>query len=335
VIWPSVADERAASLRARGVKNVPAPAWKSNGIVMSAVFFVLTLVGVGALTLLFASLRLPEHVPVAIFCIAIAELLIQRRRFFGTGIESALWAGALVSLILALPSSGKVEAILVFALAAAIAGLRMRNAFFGTLAAILVVVYAAQKWHGAAPPIIAGIALGLVAAFALARQWRRESTEELFAAMAIALPAAGYIASLTEIFAKSRWWIVVLFVIGGAAMMAAAIRLRHRAMLIAASVAIAITAVEARDVIDTSREVKQIIAGLLLIVIARAIAHALRDRTSGFVITPSSMTKYDEAIQLVGAVSIPHHQAPADTGGPKIESGHGSSFGGAGTGGDY
>jgi hypothetical protein len=334
ILGPSVAEERAKSLASRGIKTIPWKSnWKSNGMVLRAVFFVLTIVCVAAVALLFEALRLPHYIPAAIMCIVVAEYLIQTKRFFGTGIESALWASALVLCILALPSSGKVEAFLVFALAAAIVGARMRNAFFGVVAAVLVVVYAGEKW-GTIAPIVAGGVFGIIGAIALAREWKRESTEELFAAMAIVMPAAGYIASLFEKFEKSRWDIAAAFAIGGAAAMVAAIRLRSRALIVAASAAIAIAAVEARDLIDTSVETKRIIAGIALIAIARAIAYTLRDRKSGFVITPSSMTGYDEAIQVIGAVAIPPASAPAAQGGPKLE-GDGSSFGGAGTGGEY
>jgi hypothetical protein len=331
VIGPSVAEERARSLRARGL---PAEVvWKSNGPILSAVFFVLTALAVAALALLLDVLKLP-HVLTAAGCFVVAELLIVRKRFFGTGIESALWAAALVSLILMLAHSGKVEAFLVFALAAAIVGFRMRNPLFGTLAAILIVVYAAERWDAVSPPLIAGCAIGVAAAVALGREWKRESTEQLFAALAIALPAAGYIASLVIDFAKSRWWIAVPFALAGAAAMFAAIRLRHRAMLIASFLAIAIAGFEARDLIAAPPDGKRIIAGLLLIAIARAVAYALRDRKTGLVVTPSSMTGYDEAIQIIGTVSVsPPHSAPPQ-GGPAIESG-GSSFGGAGTGGGY
>jgi hypothetical protein len=334
ILGPSVAEERAKSLASRGIETtIPwKNNWKSNGMVLRAVFFVLTIVCVAAVALLFETLHLPRYIPAAIMCIVVAESLIQGKRFFGTGIESALWASALVLCILALPSSGRVEAFLVFALAAAIIGARMRSAFFGVIAATLVVVYAGEKW-GTVAPIVAGGVFGLIGAIALAREWKRESTEELFAAMAIVTPAAGYITSLFEKVEKSRWEIAAAFAIGGGAAMFAAIRLRSRAMIVAASAAIAIAAVEARDLIDASVETKQIIAGIALIAIARAIAYALRDRKDGFVVTPSSMTRYDEAIQLIGAVAVPPVSGPAQ-GGPKIESG-GSSFGGAGSGGAY
>jgi hypothetical protein len=331
ILGPSVAEERAGSLASRGIKTTTP--WKSNGMVLRAVFFALTVLCVAATALFFETFHLPRYIPVAIACIAVAELLIQKKRLFGTGIESALWAAALVSCILALPSSGKVEAFLVFALAAAIVGARMRSAFFGVLAAILVVVYAGEKW-GTVAPIVAGGVFGVIGVIPLAREWKRESTEELFAAMAIVMPAAGYATSLFEKFEKSRWEIAAAFAIGGVAAMIAAIRLRSRAMIVAASAAIAIAAVEARALIDASAETKQILAGIALIGIARAIAYALRDRTNGFVVAPSSMTRYDEAIQLIGAVAVPPHASAPAQGGPKLEGG-GSSFGGAGAGGEY
>src|SRR5262249_15880999 len=162
-------------------------------------------------------------------------VLIQRSKFFGTGIESALWVGAVGSIILSLPHSGKVEAILVVALGAAICGARMRNAIFGGIAAILVVVYAAAKWDRVEPPIIVAIEIGGIGGIALAHEWKRLSTEQLFTVLAVVLPAIGYIASLFEKFEKMRAPIAILYAVAGVLTLIGGIRLRDRALLIAAT----------------------------------------------------------------------------------------------------
>ena len=110
------------------------------------------------------------------------------------------------------------------------------------------------------------------------------------------------------------------------------IRLRHRALLIAAWSEIVIAVVEMRDIINTTVEIKRIILGAAFIVVARVIARMLRDKTTGFVVTPSTLTRYDEVIQIAGTISLPHQHATAAE--PQRESG-GGNFGGAGASGNY
>ena len=119
-LWPSVADERAIALHARLGKGNP-PQWKSHGPLLATVFFFLTLLAIGAFSALFFS----AHLVIAAICIVVAELLIQRSHFFGTGIESGLWVGAIASILFSLPRSGSVEAILVIALGAVVAKKKM------------------------------------------------------------------------------------------------------------------------------------------------------------------------------------------------------------------
>jgi MFS family permease len=328
MIWPSVEDERIKALDARlGRKSTSA--WKSNGMILSIVFFVLTALGITAFALLF-------RVPIfdAIVCVAVAEFLIQKKRFFGTGIESGLWAAALTFILIDLPHTGEVEALLAIALAAAIVGLRMRNAFFGAIAAALVVAYAGAKWDDPWPAVVVALAIAFACVIALTREWKRRSTEDLFAFGAVLMPLAAYATPLIRHEGKPQLSLAAVFAIFGAAMLVVAIKRRDRATMISAAIALAVASVEARDLIHASVEVKLMIAGALLIAIAAALSRALRDATSGFVTTPSSMTRYDEAMQLAGTFSVAHatpQQTPAS---PHRESG-GGSFGGAGSSGEY
>ena len=326
MIGPPVADERANALHAL-VPASAASTWKRHGVILGLVFFWLTLLGVSALSLLF-----PVHVFIAMLCIALAEFLIQKKHFFGTGIELALWSAALVHFILSLPSSGKVEAILVFALAAAIVGLRMRNAFAGALASILVVAYAAAKWHSAWPAIAIALVIAIACVLALMLEWRRPSSEQLFAFTAVVMPVAGYVAALILHDGKPDLSIAATFAIAGSAILVVGIMRRDRATMITAAIMIAIASIEARDLVHESYEVKQMFAGALLVAIAAAISRALRDAKRGFVITPSSMTKYDEAMQIAGTIAMAH-ASPAHAE-PQRESG-GGNFGGAGASGTY
>lgn len=326
-LWPSVEDERAKALDARLGRKSTSP-WKSNGLILSIVFFILTLLGVLAFVFFF------HAVVGAVVCIVVAEVLIQKKKFFGTGIESALWASALGLILSELPSTGKIEALLAVALCAVIAGVRMRNAFFGTVAACIVVAYAGAKWDDPWPAVVVALTIGFAAIIALMREWKRPSNEELFAFIAVVMPLAAYATPVFRYQAKSQLSLALVFAIFGATSMAIAIKRRDRATMISAAISLAIAIVEARDLFYATLEARLMIAGALLIAVAAIVSRALRNKTTGFVATPSSMTRYDEAMQLAGAFSMAHASPQHAAAAPERESG-GGSFGGAGASGDY
>ena len=320
-LWPAVDEERLDAVR----RN--ASGWRRHGIILSIVFFGLTILA------LLAFYSLAQGIATGVVAIAVAEWLIHRKRFFGTGIEAALWIGALVALITELPSSGKPEALLVFAAAFALAGFRVRSALLGSAATLLVLVYIAVKTQAAWPPVAFGMAMALIAAVALQREWQRPSSERLFAAVMIVMPVAAEIAWLID----GKGTAVLAFGALAAILFALGIRTRDRVTLATAGLTAGIAAYEARELLDFPLEAKLIAAGALLMAIAVAIARALRGRTSGFVIEPSAVTPYDEAMQILGTLPAAHvAPAPAEAAaGPDLNSGDGSSFGGAGAGGGY
>src|SRR2546430_14154313 len=152
-IWPTPEEERSGS-------------WRRMSLLAEIVFFVLTSIAIAA-----AGVFLPGWF-VMIACIAGAEFLIRAYRFWRTGVESALWIGGLYAFIFSLPSSGKPEALLVLAAAAAIAGWRVRNALFGTLAGCLVVAYPPLPHL---PAVSFAFACAPLALFALTPGWRPPS----------------------------------------------------------------------------------------------------------------------------------------------------------------
>src|ERR1051326_7362398 len=326
-LWPSVEDERAKALDARLGRKSTSP-WKSNGLILSIVFFILTLLGVLAFVFFF------HAVVGAVVCIAVAEVLIQKKKFFGTGIESALWASALGLIVSELPSTGKIEALLVVAFCAVIAGARMRNAFFGTVAACLVVAYAGAKWEDPWPAVVVALTIGFASIIALMREWKRSSNEELFAFIAVVMPLAAYASPLFRDETKPQLSLALVFAIFGALAMAIAITRRDRATMISAAISLAIAIVEARDLFYATLETRLMIAGALLIAVAAIVARVLRSKTTGFVATPSSMTRYNEAMQLGGAFSMAHATPQHAAAASERESG-GGNFGGAGASGDY
>src|SRR5258705_5394114 len=164
--WPTPEEERART-------------WRHMSLIVQIVFFFLTLFAMSALYGFCSLLHLPGGWIILVSSIAVAELLIRRAHFWRTGVESALWIGGLYGFIFSLPHSGKPEAFLVLAAAAALAGWRVRNALFGALAAVWVGVYfAALHSHWAA--LFLAIAIALIALGGQTLALKRPSTELLW-----------------------------------------------------------------------------------------------------------------------------------------------------------
>jgi hypothetical protein len=342
---PSIAEERAEAVRAL-VRSQPATAWKHYGLLLRTVFTVLAAIAVLAAFGFFSIIQLPAGIVTAAVAIGVAEWLISRHHFFRTGVESSLWLCGTFAFIFGLPSQGKIEAILVFAAAAALSGWRTRNEFFGVLAAILVVAYVAAKWQHT--PILSMSIAALIAissAFALRRVWQRPSTEHLFAGLTLAMPVAGYVSTISlrlfETTFVTNLQVAAVLGITAAILFAAGIGWRDRVLLISGTLSIACAAIELRQLFDYPAEAKFIAAGIVVIAIAVTLERALRGKTRGFVVTAVAKNPYDEAMQIGGILAVaPHGSAPAEHAhtGPVLAdsaSATDKSFGGAGAGGGY
>jgi len=342
---PSAADERADAVR-KLVPSAPETPWRHYGMLLRIVFTVLAMIAVAACFGFFAILQLPKGIITAILAIGASEWLIRKHHFFRTGVESSLWLCGTFAFIFGLPSQGKVEALLVFALAAALSGWRMRNAFFGVFAAVLVVAYVAAKWdHTPLPAMAIAALITIASAFALRRLWQRPSTERLFAGLALTMPVAGYFSTIVLRIFKPAFPMnpLVAAILGTTALilLIAGIAWRDRVLLLSSVFCVVLAAIELRDVIDYPAEAKLIAAGALLIATAAAISRALRNATRGLVVTPTATTGYDEAMQIGGIITVaPHGDAPPSHihTGPDLAdstSATDKSFGGAGAGGGY
>jgi hypothetical protein len=338
---PSIAEERAEAVRAL-VPSQPATAWKHYGLLLRIVFTVLAAIAVLAAFGFFALLQLPKGILTAALAIGAAEWLISKHYFFRTGVESSLWLCGTFAFIFGLPSQGKIEAILVFAAAAALSGWRTRNEFFGVLAAILVVVYVAAKWEHT--PILSMSVAALItisSAVALRRVWQRPSTERLFAGLALAMPVTGYVSTIFLRDFGTDLQIAAIAGVTAAILFAAGIAWRDRVLLISGTLSIACAAIELRQFFDYPIEAKFIGAGVVVIAIAVTVERALRGKTRGFVVTAVVTNPYDEAMQIGGIIALaPHGSVPAEHAhtGPVLDdstSATDKSFGGAGAGGGY
>ncbi len=343
---PSVAEERADAVRRLLPEIKVETPWRHYGMLLRIVFTVAAAIAVSAMFNLFRLLFLPKGWFTAALAIGLAEWLIRKHRFFRTGIESGLWICGTFAFIFGLPSSGKVEAILVFAAAAALSGWRMRNTFFGVLSAILVIAYVAGKLdrQPPLPAMIVASVIAIAAAFALRRVWQRPSTERLFAGLALAMPVTGYLATIAQrIFnTNTPTDVPVALILGTTAIVlfACGVIWRDRVLLVSATLSTACAAIELRDLIDYPDETKLIAAGVIVVAIAAILGRALRNATRGFVVTPVSVGAYDEAMQIGGIISVAPHGTPASHQhtGPELAdsaSPTDKSYGGGGAGGGY
>lgn len=351
---PGVRDERADALRSRARswerdKLISAPQrqaiearsqteWRRVGPILRIVFFFLTLNVLGAIFGFAALLHLPKGVITLVVAIAAAEVLIRMAKFFGTGIESALWIGGLCGFILGLPSEGKVEALLVFAAAAAIAGWRVLNPLFGGIALALVAAYLVAKTESWEVSLLFCAGMTIVALLASRRRIERQSAEMLFGVTLLVMPITAYVAALvTRILHRGHMTTNVPLALSmlalAAILLASGVMRRARVELVAGFICLVLAAVELQLMFVFAAEAKLIAAGLALVVIGAILSRALRGKTRGFVVTPTSVTRYDEAMQIAATVALaPQHQA--EPAAPQRESG-GGGFGGAGASGEF
>jgi hypothetical protein len=291
-----------------------------------AFFFVVTLIGVGALFFFCRELHLPKGWITAVLALATAEWLIRRHGFESTGVESALWLGGLFAFIAGLPSTGKPESILVFAAAAAIAGWRVRNPWFGALAVVLVLFYLREKNVSAQMLAAAAQGIAIGAALLRGRTWRLASTDRLFGAIAIAAPLPA-IDFWSERLALD---IGGIYLLGGAIVLGIALRLRDRMLLIAGAISVVMAALDLHKLFDYRVEGKLVAAGVALVAISLLVSRALRGRTRGIVVTPAAEGKYQEAVTLAATVFAQPQHAPASDSG-RFEGGGGDAGGGGAT----
>ena len=313
----NVEHERALRLKAL-VPGAPVEIpWRTHRLLLRLVFFALTLAGLAAFHFLFDEMGLLT----AAVAIALAEYLIRKRRWFWTGVEEALWLGATFAAISELPSSGTPESNLVLAAAAALPGARVRNPLFGALAAIFIVAWFEKRFDLG---VLSALVIALGAVIALLRTWRRPSTEWLFIAMALVLPVAG------RFYADDRWRpiTILLYCAYGAIVFFLAIRHRHHALFFSSAIALAIAAGDIGDRLTTPLELKLTVAGASLLLGSWLLARALRERTSGIVVTPAKLTDFDDQLEIAATASLP--RAEFDQ---RMETG--GEFGGAGATGKY
>lgn len=315
--------------------------WRSERPRLEVAFFFLTVIGLGAFVGLVEIMDLPRGWITLVCALGVAEWLILDRKFFGTGIESALWIGALVTFITSLPSEGKPEALLVFAAAAAVTSWRVSSAVFGTIGMLLVVAYGAVKDDDGRFVLAAALFVAAVAAGLLLLERRRPWIDSLLGGFVLTVIPAGYIASKFSMRGfRTSPFTVVLFAVVAMTLAGAGLWRRSHALLLASFVSILIALTEFQDLVEWSAEGKLLVGGALLFGSALAISRGLRGREHGFVSREERLGDFDElgsaALGAAAALRMQDLAASSDgnAGVPDRAAGDGK-FGGAGATGEF
>jgi len=170
----------------------------------------------------------------------------------------------------------------------------------------------------------------MAALLALTRVGQPPSTEMLMIALHIIPPIAGAIATAEKLPA---WWAAAYFAAACACVLVG-LRLRQHAPFIATAVhiGIAVGTLAVHDLLPWRAEWRAIAGGAILLGVAALISRALRGRTRGIVVTPDTLTSFDETLQLAATLALqPKSETPPAEG----PGGGGGRFGGAGSTGEY
>lgn len=324
--FPTVAEERLMAVGA------PVP-WKSFSMLPRIGFFILsTICSIALFGFIAATIGNGKAgaLIAGVMAIAAAEVLIGRFRFFAAGLEEALWfAGAIGIADSFTPVGARWQTWLtVFGIASLVAAIRLLNPFCAVLGAVLIPF----RFESLAAPFCALVALVALALLPLPR--RRPSTEHTIGALAVVMPLAAYLFAKDgkeDLFDPLVAGALLLYALGA---LIVGVRFRLHAPLLALFTTLGCFAFEVRELSGLSLEARLIVWGTVLLGVSIAVERYLKTPRRGITSRQLRDDKLGDLLQLAGTIAIAPHQKPPEQGGPQLESG-GSSFGGAGAGGDF
>jgi hypothetical protein len=324
---PTVAEERAIAAGAP-------TEWKSFSLLARIGFFILGVLCAGALSgFLYAVTRSNKGsaLVTAIACFVLAEFLIGVHRFFRAGIDEAAWLSGAIALAFFFADfdSGWPTAVAMVGVAFIAAAIRLLNPLFAAVGA-LILPFAID------PPstMTACYAIGAVVALALLPlPRRRPSAEHTLGALAVVMPLAAYLGGKNGEFHFHPAVAAALLIYAAAALLLG-LRFRLHAPFIALFPALGCFAVEVRELTGMSLEARLIVWGIVLLGVSIAIERLLRAPRYGFTSRQLDDDRLSDLLQLTIAIPVGAHSVRPSESGPQLESG-GSSFGGAGAGGDF
>lgn len=310
--------------------------WKSFSIVARVGFFILAVICAGGLAGFVYVVTNSEKAAMLVTALAalgIAEFLIGVYRFFRAGFDEAAWLGGAVALALffAAFNNGWRTAVAMLGIAFLAAAIRLLNPLFAT-AGMVILPIATDSEHTAT---ICYVVTAIVAFVLLPFPRRRPSFEFTLGALAVVMPLAAYLAAKDG---QSRFSpaIAAALLIYAAAALVVGLRFRLHAPLLALFPVLGCFAYEVRDLTGMSLEARLVVWGSILLGVSIAIDRYLKTPRNGITSRQLKDDRLGDLLQLAGTIVITPHEKPPEPvqGGPQLETG-GSSFGGAGAGGNF
>jgi hypothetical protein len=322
------------------VSSADTGGWRTANLLSRCALFVLGLIAAGMIAVIAAQLG-PRGglVTAGLVSIAVAQWLILARRHFWSGIEEALEIAGLTMLAFecwshAGWSAAAGERFLCIALA--IAGLRLLNPLFTTLAA-LALVPALEL-----PPAAAGVlcyGIGLAALIAGAYRFRRPVHDMMLDWLVIVMPVAGYVwsssrsAAIDYLHAGASAWLVPIAPLAFAVVaLITGLRRRAHAAIVAFMLCVACTAYELRGLTGLSLEARLILWGCVLLGASVALERYLRVTRGGITSRPVREEGDSSGLLGIAGSAALTPQSPQAAG--SFEGG-GGRFGGAGASGEF
>jgi hypothetical protein len=345
--WPAVEQERLLAAAEQAHVRLTERPWIRSRLFTRIAFFILTLMGVSAF---FGLISLVADYHAGFWMLAIVagvagELLIHGKRMFGAGPEEALWItctlAVLASVLDGLRSLDVVTICILAALAFFVAGLRVLNPIFTTCAwiALLPMIIDKQSKEVAAAYCIV-VAVAALAVYLV--ELRRPSLNAMLEWLFCVMPAIAYLCvtlnSWLAPYSAFRPGIAALFLLLVAAFVYAGLRRRLHAPLFAAMPCVVIVAYECRHLTGLSLEMRLILWGALLFVVAFVAERLLHGRASGITSDAVETGGNADLLGLAGAAAAGlqvHQPGPASPAAEPSPQGGGGEFGGAGASGDY
>lgn len=321
--------------------------WKAATWLARCVGFVLGLVGAGMLAGVLRLFPAPLFIGGLLLLVA-AEWLIARRHVVRSGFEEAMYlcgaTAVAVQLLIWIDTDNASLAVALVAMAVLLAGWRLLNPLFTTLATadltLSIGLFRTTLFDGRLNTLAAALACALLAAGALVaggRSWQRPSHDRMLDGLVIAMPwlAYGWVIAYPGNIAQ-KWLPLALSLAFVVATTAVGASRRAHPPLVSAlgSAACALHAVYM--LLGWPVHWRLIVIGALALAAAVLLERLLRDRRNGITSRPIDepagldLAHLAAAAHLPSAPGVPSGPAPA----PAVQ-GQGGDFGGGGASGRF
>jgi hypothetical protein len=321
--------------------------WRSTRLLSRIAFFVLGIIAAAMIVFIVGWLpgRDAKLVLGALTCIAVAEWLIVARHYFWSGIEEALELIGLIVLTYDFAShlgahtqfAGEFLAGMVLT----IAGLRLLNPLFTTLAALAFV--AALTGYSLSAGLLC-YGAGVAALVAGGHRFSRPSHDLMLDSLVVVMPLAGYLwSSYSQLVysgvdyrhaAAVAWLTPIVPLLFAAIAFAVGLARRTHAPIIAAMTCVACAGYELRRFSGLSLEARLITWGCVLLAIAVSVERFLRTSRAGITSRQLSEAEGLPGIMNIAGSAVITPVAASTPAAPSYQGGGGGAAG-AGASGRY